>query len=56
VFVERFTPFRERTLALMDDPDGLHDILAHGASRAAVVASDTLRAVYDRIGFVPGSR
>ncbi|MGA7688734.1 MAG: tryptophan--tRNA ligase [Jiangellales bacterium] len=56
VFVERFTPFRDRTLSLMDDPDTLHDILAHGASRAAVVASDTLRAVYDRIGFVPGSR
>jgi tryptophanyl-tRNA synthetase len=56
VFVEQFTPFRERTLALMDDTDTLHDILAHGASRAAVVASETLRSVYDRIGFVPGSR
>ena len=56
VFVDRFTPFRERTLELIDDPDTLHDILAHGASRASVVAGDTLRAVYDRVGFVGMAR
>jgi tryptophanyl-tRNA synthetase len=56
VFVERFTPFRERTLALMDDPDTLHGILVDGASRASTVASETLRAVYDRIGFVAAGR
>lgn len=53
VFVERFTPFRERTLALMEDGDALHDMLRDGASRAKAVAGDTLRAVYDRVGFVP---
>ncbi len=53
VFVERFAPFRERTLALMEDGDTLRDVLADGASRAKAVAGDTLRAVYDRVGFVP---
>jgi tryptophanyl-tRNA synthetase len=53
VFVERFTPFRDRTLALMADTDTLADVLADGAARAKAVAGETLRAVYDRIGFVP---
>jgi tryptophanyl-tRNA synthetase len=56
VFVETFTPFRDRTLELMEDEDTLRDILAYGAERASVVASETLRAVYDRIGFVPVGR
>ena len=53
VFVDRFTPFRERTLALMEDGDTLLDVLRDGATRAKAVAGDTLRAVYDRVGFVP---
>ena len=53
VFVDRFTPFRERTLALMEDGDTLRDVLRDGATRAKAVAGDTLRAVYDRVGFVP---
>ena len=55
-FVERFAPFRERTLALMDDEAALREVLDGGAARAAAVAGDTLRAVYDRIGFVPAGR
>ena len=31
-------------------------ILDEGAARAAAVAAETLRAVYDRIGFVPAGR
>jgi tryptophanyl-tRNA synthetase len=52
-FVDRFAPFRERTLALMEDGDTLRDVLRDGAARAKAVAGETLRAVYDRVGFVP---
>jgi tryptophanyl-tRNA synthetase len=56
VVVETFSPFRERTLQLMDEPAELVEVLLTGASRAATVAGETLRAVYDRVGFVPGRR
>lgn len=56
VVVETFSPFRERTLQLMDEPAELVEVLLAGASRAATVAGETLRAVYDRVGFVPGRR
>jgi tryptophanyl-tRNA synthetase len=56
VFVETFTPFRDRTLELMADEDALRGVLSDGAARASVVAGDTLRVVYDRIGFVPLGR
>jgi tryptophanyl-tRNA synthetase len=52
-FVATFTPFRERTLALLDDPDHLAGLLAQGAERAAAVATATLDLVYERVGFVP---
>jgi tryptophanyl-tRNA synthetase len=52
-FQATFTPFRERTLALLDDPDHLAALLAEGAERATAVATQTLAAVYDRVGFVP---
>jgi tryptophanyl-tRNA synthetase len=55
VFVETFEPFRERTLALMNDPQTLAGVLADGAGRARTVARNTLEAVYDRVGFVPDS-
>jgi tryptophanyl-tRNA synthetase len=51
--VDRFTPFRRRTLELLEDPAALEAILADGAARAEVVAASTLALVHDRIGFVP---
>ncbi len=53
VVVEAVTPFRERTLALMDDRAELDRILASGAERAAEVAEATVRRVYDKVGFLP---
>ena len=47
------TPFRDRTLALLDDPAELDRILAAGAERARAVAAPTLAEAYDRIGFLP---
>ncbi len=55
-FVATFTPFRDRTLELMDDEAALEDTLGQGAARAGAVADETLRAVYDRVGFVSGRR
>ena len=40
--VETATPFRDRTLALLDDPAELDRILADGAERARDVAGATL--------------
>jgi tryptophanyl-tRNA synthetase len=53
VVVEELRPFRERTLALLDDPAELDRILADGADRARSVAAPTLAEVYDRVGFLP---
>ncbi|HYJ67200.1 MAG TPA: tryptophan--tRNA ligase [Nocardioidaceae bacterium] len=50
--VEFVTPFRDRTLELLDDRAELDKILATGAERAQTVAADTLATVYDRVGFV----
>jgi tryptophanyl-tRNA synthetase len=47
-------PFRERTLALLDDPESLDAVLAEGADRARTIASQTLARVYDRVGFLAG--
>jgi len=46
-------PIRERTNALLDDPEELDKILALGAEKARAVSSATLRTVYDRVGFLP---
>ena len=46
------TPFRERTLELLDDQAYLGEILREGAERAGAVAEATLRDVYQRVGFV----
>jgi tryptophanyl-tRNA synthetase len=56
VVVEFVTPFRDRTLALLDDPEQLDAVLHQGAERAGAVAAATLRDVYDRVGFLPRSR
>jgi tryptophanyl-tRNA synthetase len=56
VVVEFVTPFRDRTLELLDDRAQLDAVLRDGASRANEVAERTLAEVYDRVGFVSASR
>lgn len=52
VVVDFVTPFREKTLALLDDKAELDRILAEGAATARAVASATLDDAYDRLGLV----
>jgi tryptophanyl-tRNA synthetase len=47
------TPFRERTLQLMDERTELEKILADGAARARDVAHATITDVYDKVGLLP---
>jgi tryptophanyl-tRNA synthetase len=55
VVVEVVTPFRTRTLELLEDRATLDGVLRDGAERAHAVAERTLADVYDRVGFVrPG--
>ncbi|GAA4375612.1 tryptophan--tRNA ligase [Nocardioides caricicola] len=56
VVVEFVTPFRERTLELLDDQAYLTEVLRQGAERAGAVAEATLRDVYQRVGFVAVAR
>ncbi len=49
--VDVVTPFRDRTLELMEDRAELARVLDDGAARAGEVAEATLRDVYDRVGF-----
>jgi tryptophanyl-tRNA synthetase len=56
VVVDFVTPFRERTLELLDDQAYLTDVLTRGAEQASVVAEATLRDVYQRVGFVAAAR
>jgi tryptophanyl-tRNA synthetase len=51
--IEFATPLRERTLAWLDDPKRLAEVLADGAARARAVADPTLAAAYDAVGFTP---
>jgi tryptophanyl-tRNA synthetase len=55
VFGEFVTPIQERVQGYLDDPAELDKILAAGASRAREVASRTLAAAYNRIGFLPAT-
>jgi tryptophanyl-tRNA synthetase len=52
VVVDFVTPFRERTLELLDDQAHLTDVLRQGTEQAGAVAEATLRDVYQRVGFV----
>jgi len=55
VVVEFVTPFRDRTMELLEDRAELDRILRDGRDRAAAVAERTLADVYERVGFVaPG--
>lgn len=51
VLVDFVTPFRDRTLELLDDREELDRVLDEGAERARAVAAATLKDVYDRVGF-----
>ncbi|MGH3345134.1 MAG: tryptophan--tRNA ligase [Carbonactinosporaceae bacterium] len=53
VVVDFVTPFRERALAYLDDPETLDTVLAKGADKARAVAAATLAAAYHRVGFLP---
>jgi tryptophanyl-tRNA synthetase len=48
-------PFQERVRGYLDDPATLDAVLAKGAGRAREVASSTLAAVYERMGFLPAA-
>ena len=52
VVVEFVTPFRDRTLELLDDRSHLDEVLRDGAARAGAVAERTLSEVYERVGFL----
>jgi tryptophanyl-tRNA synthetase len=54
VVVEFATPFRARTLELLDDRAELEKILARGAEQAQDLASAKLRQAYRKVGFAPG--
>src|SRR3954470_5457141 len=46
-------PFGRRMAELMADPAEIDRVLARGAERARPVAAQTVREVYERVGFVP---
>ena len=48
------TPFRERTMQLLEERTELESILAAGAERARQVASRTLADAYRKVGLLPG--
>ena len=56
VVVEFVTPFRDRTLELLEERAYLDQVLADGAATAEAVATATLRDVFDRVGFAPSTR
>ncbi|MDL4814785.1 tryptophan--tRNA ligase [Actinomadura opuntiae] len=56
VVLDTFTPIRERTAELLDDPAELDRILEKGAARAGAAAARTMDVVRDRVGFVGRGR
>ena len=53
VVVDFVTPFRNRTLELLEDRSEIDAVLKRGAERAREVAARTLADVYERVGFLP---
>jgi tryptophanyl-tRNA synthetase len=45
-------PIQERTRSYLDNPGELDKILAVGAEKARAISAETLRTVYDRVGFL----
>jgi tryptophanyl-tRNA synthetase len=56
VVVEFVTPFRDRTLELLDDQTHLTDVLRRGREIAAPIAEATLTEVYRQVGFMATGR
>ncbi len=56
VVVESAAPIRERTEKMLAEESELDRLLAEGAARARAVASKTMAAVRDRVGFLPPRR
>jgi len=56
VVVDFVTPFRDRTLELLDDQAHLTQVLEQGRQQAQQVAQGTLDDVYQRVGFVATAR
>jgi tryptophanyl-tRNA synthetase len=52
VLVEFITPIQASVKSYLDDTAELDKLLAKGAERAREVASETLKQVYDRVGFL----
>jgi len=51
--VAAFAPVRSRALELLADPAELDRVLTGNAERADAIASETLKRIYDRVGFLP---
>ena len=56
VVIEFVTPFRDRTLELLDDQAHLSQVLERGRQQAQEVAQATLNDVYQRVGFAATAR
>src|SRR3954462_7458455 len=56
VVVDFVTPFRDRTLELLDDQAHLTQVLEQGRRQAEEVAQATLDDIYQRVGFVATAR
>jgi tryptophanyl-tRNA synthetase len=56
VVVDFVTPFRDRTLELLDDQAHLLQVLEQGRQQAQEVAQATLADVYQRVGFVAAAK
>jgi tryptophanyl-tRNA synthetase len=54
--VAAFAPVRSRALELLADPAELDRVLTGNAERADAIASETLKRIYDRVGFLPRVR
>lgn len=53
--VQQLGPIRDRAAELLEDPAELDRLLAKGAGKAREVASETLKAAYEKVGFLPAS-
>jgi tryptophanyl-tRNA synthetase len=54
--IATLAPIRERALRLQEAPDRVDEVLAQGAAAARQLASETMREVRDRMGFLPVPR